>query len=70
MDLHDLGPAYNPPPAYPASPAPWTTQSGWLCPVCGTVNAPWMPTCTGKHVATVTVTTSESLTQPTEGGTT
>lgn len=22
-------------------------QRGWICPVCGQVNAPWMPYCTG-----------------------
>ena len=22
---------------------------GWLCPVCGTVNAPWKATCGGSH---------------------
>lgn len=24
-------------------------QKGWQCPVCSTVNAPWMPTCNGFH---------------------
>lgn len=24
-------------------------QQGWQCPVCGTVNAPWAPTCLGPH---------------------
>lgn len=23
-------------------------QQGWICPICGTVNAPWMPSCCKK----------------------
>lgn len=29
-------------------PAQQPAQQGWICPLCGTVNAPWMPTCCKK----------------------
>lgn len=40
---------------YPQQPA----QQGWQCPVCGTVNAPWMPTC-GRCPTYTQVTLSDS----------
>ena len=41
-----------------------TTQSppyGWQCPVCGSVNAPWVSQCPGWHGHTTMATTNATL---------
>ena len=43
-----FGPApghFDPPPEYPPFETPNYGQSGWMCPRCGQVNAPWKPKC-------------------------
>lgn len=27
-------------------------QTGWVCPICGRINAPWMPSCTCQGITT------------------
>lgn len=44
-----------PPSPLPLPYAPRPTPVGWECPKCGTVNAPWMPTCAGNHTTTTVV---------------
>lgn len=40
---------------------PAVAQTGWICPRCSTVNAPWVPWCQCKPVAVTVTTTSDRI---------